>query len=189
MKRIMILGVALLTIFAVVAVDAVSVSASGDEFYASKAGKTKSKQTGAQVFKTSVGTLECSEVSGTGTIAAGSSSSHKEVFTYSGCFASGSGMKISAADFEFYATGAVKLENTVIIEPNNKECEIVLEPQTVEGGATYENKSGGKVEAEADALKIHSKGTGGNCGGTSTSGSYMGSDLGELESGTIEWKS
>jgi hypothetical protein len=188
MKHIMILGVALLTIFGVVAVDAVSVSASGDEFYASKAGKTKSKETDAQVFKTSGGTLECSEVTGTGSIGAGTSAAHKEVFTYSGCGVSGTAVKISQADFEFAAAGSIKLENTVTIVPTNKECELVLEPQTV-GSAAYENKSGGKVEAEAEAVKIHSKGTGGNCGGTSTTGSYNGSILGELEGGTIEWKS
>jgi len=188
MKRIVILGAALLTIFGVVAVDAVSVSASGDEFHASKAGKTKSKGTDVQVFRTSAGSVECSEVTGTGTIAAGSSSSHKEVFTYSGCTAFGTTVKISSADFEFFASGAIKLENTVTVVPSTKECELVLEPQTVDG-ATYENRSGGKIEAEAEAEKVHSKGTGGNCGGTSTTGSYGGSDLGELEGGTIEWKS
>jgi hypothetical protein len=188
MKRIMILGVALLAIFGVVAVDAVSVSASGDEFVASKTGKTKSKETNAQIFKTSAGTLECAEVSGAGEFKAGSSSSHKEVFTYSGCTAFGTRATMTPADFEFFAAGSVKLENTVEISVGGGECEIVLEPQTVEK-ATYTNKSGGKLEAEANALKIHSKGTGSGCGGSSTSGSYTGSILGELEGGTIEWKS
>jgi hypothetical protein len=189
MKRIMILGVALLAIFGVVAVDAVSVSASGDEFYASKTAKTKSKETNGQIFKTGAGTLECSTVKGTGEMKEGGQVSHKEVFTYSGCTAFGTRATMTAADFEFNANGPVKLENTVTISVGGGECEIELEPQTVERAA-YTNKSGGKIEAEANAFKIHSKGSGSYCGGNNTEGSYTGSILGEMEGGgTIEWKS
>ncbi len=187
MKRIIVLGAALLMTFGVVAVDAVSVSASGGEFIASKTGKTKSKQVNSQVFKTSAGTLECTKVTGAGEIKEGKSSTHKEVFTYSGCKAFGGSATMSSADFEFYATGPVKLENTIEISVGGGECEILIEPQTVEK-AQYANKSG-KIEAEASALKIHSKGTGNGCGGNNTEGSYNGTILGELEGGTIEWKS
>jgi hypothetical protein len=63
----------------------------------------------------------------------------------------------------------------------------VIPPQTLEK-ATYENKSG-KVQAEASAVKIHSKPTGGSCGSSeNTEGSYSGAALGELEGGTLEWK-
>jgi hypothetical protein len=186
MKRIAMLGVALLAMFGIVAANAVQVSASGHEFIASKTGKTKSKQTDSQVFKTSAGTLECSKVSGTGEMKEGKSTAHKEVFTYSGCSASGSKATMSPGYFEFTANGPVKLEKGITIVIGEAECEMVLEPQTVEG-ATYTNKSG-KLEAEAVAFKIKSVGYGNGCGGSSTEGSYNGSVLGELEGGTVEWK-
>jgi hypothetical protein len=188
MKRIIVLGVALLATFGVVAVNAVSVSASGDEFVASKTGKTKSKQIDSQVFKTSAGTLECAKVTGSGEIKEGKSAAHKEVFTYSACRAFGSSATMSTADFEFSASGPVKLENTIEIVIGGGECEILIEPQTVEKAA-YANKTGGKIEAEANALKIHSRGTGGDCGGSNTEGSYNGAMTAELEGGTLEWKS
>jgi hypothetical protein len=188
MQRITLFGIVLLTAFAVVSVEAVSVSASGHEFYASKTGKTKSKQTNVQVFKTGAGTLECTEVVGSGTMTEGLSVAHKEVFTYSGCSAFGSKVKVSAAHFEFNANGPVKLENEVTIVPTKEECEVVIPSQTLEK-ATYENKTGGKVQAEASAINIHSKPSGGSCGSTeNTEGSYSGAALGELEGGTLEWK-
>jgi hypothetical protein len=186
MQRITMVGLALLAALSLVAADAVSVSASGHEFIASKAGKTKSKQTDAQVFKTGAGTLECLEVNGTGEIKAGSSVTHKEVLTYEGCYAFGGEVTLTPAHFEFNANGPVKLENTITITPSGGECEIRIEPQTVEH-ATYENKSG-KVAAEANATKITSKGTGHSCGGVNKEGSFNGAVLGELEGGTIEWK-
>jgi len=188
MQRITMLGMALLAAFALVAVDAVSVSASGHEFIASKTGTTKSTQVNAQVFKTGAGTLECAKVTGTGAISEGASITHKEVFTYSGCVAFGGKVTITPAHFEFNANGPVKLEKQVVISPASGECEILLEPQTVEH-ASYEDKSGGKVEAEASAVKIHSIGTGLGCGtGENQEGTYKGKVLGELEGGTLEWK-
>jgi hypothetical protein len=186
MQRILILGAALLAIGAYVATDAGSVAASGHEFISSKTGKTKSKYMNAQVFKTSAGAMECEEVTGSGEIKEGKSTTHKEVFTYKDCYAFGGAVRISPADFEFNANGSVVLENTVTIEPTNGECKIKLEPQTVEV-INYENKSG-KVEADSVASNIHSKGTGGNCGSTNTEGTYDGKVLGEVEGGTIEWK-
>jgi hypothetical protein len=185
--RVIKFGLVLIAALGVAGVSAVSVSANLHEFYASKTGKTKSKSTDAQVFKTGAGTLECTEVVGSGEMKEGLSTSHKEVFTYSGCSAFGSKVKVSAAHFEFNANGPVKLENEVTIVPTKEECEVVIPPQTLEK-ATYENKSG-KVQAEASAVKIHSKPTGGACGSTeNTEGSYNGAALGELEGGTLEWK-
>jgi hypothetical protein len=188
MQRITMLGMALLAALALIATDTVSVSASGHEFIASKSGKTKSKSTNAQVFKTSAGALECAEVTGAGEIEKGSLMAHKETYTYSGCYAFGEVATVTPADFEFNANGPVKLENTVEVTVNNGECEILLEPQTVEK-ASYENKPGGKLEAIANAVKVTSKGTGHLCGsGINKEGSYKGIVLGELEGGTIEWK-
>lgn len=188
MHRVIKFGLVLIAALGVAGVGAVSVSASGHEFYASKTGKTKSKQTSAQVFKTGAGTLECTTVTGSGEIKEGLSTAHREVFTYSGCSAFGSKVKVSPAHFEFEANGPVKLENEVTIVPTNEECEVVIPSQTLEK-ATYENKPGGKLQAEANAFNIHSKPSGGACGSTeNTEGSYSGAALGELEGGTLEWK-
>ena len=94
-------------------------------------------------------------------------------------------VKITAAHFEFDANGSAKLEKKVIITPEGLGCEILIEPQTVEG-VTYSNAAG-KVTAEANAFNITSKGSGA-CGGENNEGSYTGNITAELEGGTVEWK-
>jgi hypothetical protein len=186
MRRIMMFGLASVAAFAMVAVTAVSVSATGHEFVASKTGKTKSKASGAQVFKTGGGTLECAAASGTGEIKELKSTIHKETVTYSECVAFGGSVTITAAHYEFSANGSVRLEKTVTITPAGSGCEIVVEPQTLEK-VTYSNTSG-KITAEPSLVKIHSIGTGGLCGAESTTGSFSGSTVGEVEGGTIKWE-
>jgi len=187
MQRITMFGLALVAAYAVVAVSAVSVSASGHEFYASKTGKVKSKQTNVQIFKTTAGTMECNEASGTGEVKEGKQITHKEVVTYSGCSAFGGSVTITAAHFEFNANGSVRVEKQVVITPVGEGCEFLVEPQTIEH-VGYENKTGGKLEAKVNGLKIHVIGTGGTCGGEENNASYNGAVLGELEGGTLKWE-
>jgi hypothetical protein len=189
MRRIVILGVAMVAAFAVVAVDAISVSASGDEFVASKVGKIKSKGS-AQTFKTSAGTIECSEVTGSSEILAGELKSvvHKEVLTFVNCKGFGDPVAISAAHLELNANGSAKLEKKVTLKPEGAGCEVLIEAQSL-GGFGYSNAAGGKVNVEPTVTAIHSKGTGGICGGENTEGSYSGTIVSELEGGSVEWKS
>jgi hypothetical protein len=184
MRRIVILGVALAAVFAVVAVDAISVSASGDEFVASKAGKIKSKGA-AQVFKTSAGTIECKEVTGSSEVTELKSVTHKEVLTFIGCGGFGDPVAISTAHLELNANGSAKLEKRVILTPEGSGCEVLIEPQTLEN-FSYTNQTGGKVTVEPKVSKIHSRGTGGVCGGENTEGTYGGTIVSELEGGTVE---
>lgn len=187
MQRITLFWVVLLSAFAVAGVSAVSVSASGHEFVVSKTGKTKSKGTSAgQVFKTGAGTIECSTVTGTGEMKETTSVTHKEVLTYTGCVGFGMDISVTAAHFEFNANGSAKLEKTVYVTPEGAGCEVLIEPQTLEA-ITYSNSSG-KVTASANVSKIHSRGTGGDCGGENTEGTYTGKIQGEVEGGTAEWK-
>ncbi len=187
MQRITLFWVVLVSAFAIAGVSAVSVSASGHEFIVSKTGKTKSKGTNPQVFKTGAGTIECTTVIGSGEIKELKSVTHKEVLTYSGCTGFGVSISVTPAHFEFNANGSARLEETVIVSSESLGCEVLIEPQTLESLA-YTNASG-KVTATATVTKIHSKGTGGDCGGKNTEGSYTGSIQGELESsGTVEWK-
>jgi hypothetical protein len=188
MLRVTTFASALLAALGIVAVGAISVSAAGHEFVASKTGKTTSKGTTAQVFKTGAGTIECSTVTGSGEITATKSTVHKETLTYSGCEAFGfSNVTITSVKFEFSAEGSAKLEKSVTIRPEGAGCEVIIPAQTVNSVA-YNNEPGGKLLATASMSKIHSKGTGGSCGGENTEGSYSGKMLATLESGTLEWK-
>jgi hypothetical protein len=181
----MMFGVVLMAAFTLVGASAVSVSASGNEFVASKTGKTKSKGS-EQIFKTSSGTIECTTVTGSGEMKETKMVTHKEVLTYGGCSGFGVTLKVTAAHFEFNANGSAKLENQVIISSASLTCEVILEPQTLES-ISYANSSG-KVNATASVSGIHSKPTGGICGSKeSTNGTYSGSIQGELEGGTLEW--
>jgi hypothetical protein len=186
MQRITLFGMVLLSAFAIAGVGAVSVSASGHEFIVSKAGKTKSKGTNGQIFKTGAGTIECTTVTGTGEMSETKSVTHKEVLTYSGCTGFGMSISVTAAHFEYNANGSARLEKTVFVTPEGSGCEVLIEPQTLEKIA-YTNTSG-KITSTANVTKIHSRGTGGACGAENTEGSYSGSIQGELEGGTAEWK-
>jgi hypothetical protein len=186
-RLMMICGVVLLSAFTLTGVGAVSVSASGHEFITSKTGKTKSKGINTQKFKTGAGTIECTTVTGSGEVKEPTKmAAHKEVLTYSGCIGFGVSLKVTPAHFEFNANGFAKLENQVVVSSASLTCEVLIEPQTLETIA-YANESG-KVKATANVSKIQSIGTGGTCGGENNEGSYTGSILGELESGTVEWK-
>jgi len=187
MLRITTLGLALLAVLGVVAVGAVSVSASGHEFIASGTGKTTSKGT-SQVFKTGAGTIECSTVTGTGEVTATKSATHKETLTYSGCEAFGfAKVTITPAHFEFNANGPAKLEKAVTITPEGAGCEVIMPAQTFKS-VTYSSETGGTLKAEAVVTKIHSEGTGSPCGGENTEGSYTGTMSAALEGGTLSWK-
>jgi hypothetical protein len=186
MQRITVFWMVLLSAFLIAGVSAVSVSANGHEFIASKTGKTKSKQANTQILKTSAGTIECTTVSGTGEMSEAKSVTHKEVLTYSNCTGFGTSIKVSAAHFEFNANGSARLEKTVDVTPEAAGCEVLIEPQTLET-LSYTNTSG-KLMASASVTKIHTKGTGGLCGGENTTGTYSGSLEGEIEGGTVEWK-
>ena len=188
MRRLMMMfGVILLSATTFVGVGAVSVSANGHEFVANKTGKTTSKGTNHQVFKTGAGTIECTTVTGTGKIEALTFTAHKEVLTYSGCSGFGVALNITPAHFEFNANETANLEKRVTVSSESLTCSVWIEPQTL-NNITYSNGSG-KLFASATVTGIHSIPTGGKCGSKeNTEGSYSGSIEAELEGGTVEWK-
>jgi hypothetical protein len=185
MKRIAMLGMALLAVVAIGGANAISVSANGHEFIASKLGKTKSQGSGTQVFRASGFAIECATVTGSGTITETHSATHKEALTFGECTGFGGGVSVSTADFDYNANGPATLEKRVLIAPEGMSCEIVIEPQTVEG-LTYENVSG-KLKSNSSIGKIKIKPTSTACG-TATEASYSGTINAELEGGTLEWK-
>jgi hypothetical protein len=185
MKRIAMLGMALLAIVAIGGANAISVSASGHEFGASTAGKTVSHGTTEQVFKTTAGTIECETVTGSGTISAGKAATHKEVLDFGECTGFSKKINVSPAYFEYNANGPAKLEKEVRVSSSTLSCELIIEPQTVES-LSYEG-TGGKLISKASIGKVKARGTGGVCGGA-TEASYTGTIEAELEGGTLEWK-
>jgi len=185
MRRISMFGTALLTAFAIVGVSAVSVSASGREFSASKFGKTVSRGLNAQVFKTAAGTIECTAVFGTGEVTELKSVTRKEVITYSGCTGFGVVIKVSPVHFEFNANGSARIEEAVTLSSESLTCEVRIEPQTLES-LSYKNSSG-TVKVSANVTGVRSVPSGGVCGShESTEGSYTGKIQAELEGGTVE---
>jgi hypothetical protein len=92
---------------------------------------------------------------------------HKEVLTFIGCGGFGDPVAISTAHLELNANGSAKLEKRVILTPEGSGCEVLIEPQTLEN-FSYTNQTGGKVTVEPKVSKIHSRGTGGVCGGENT---------------------
>lgn len=185
-RLMMMIGLVLVAALTLAGVGAGSVSANGHEFITSGTGKTKSKGTNVQKFKTGAGTIECSTVTGSGEVKETKMVTHKEILTYGGCSGFGVSLKVSPAHFEFNANGSAKLEKQVIVSSESLTCEVLIEPQTLET-LSYVNESG-KVKSTATVTKIHSLGTGGVCGGENNEGSYSGGILGELEGGTVEWK-
>jgi hypothetical protein len=188
MQRIVMLGVALVAALSIAAVGVTSVSATDHEFVATAKGKTKGKQTDAQVFKTGAGTLECNTVSSAGEITELKSAVHKETLTYTNCSAFGySSVKVTAVHFEYSANGSARLESSVTITPEGASCHVTIPAQTVQG-LSYENKGKG-ITATASASGIASKGSGGVCGSEENDeGSYSGTVAAELEGGSVEWK-
>ena len=184
MKRIIMAGMVLLTASAIAGAGAISVSASGHEFVASTTGKTKSSGF-TQTFTANGNVIECLKASGSGTITATKSTTHKGTITYGECSGIGKKLTVSAAHYEFNANGPAKLEKQVTITGVGLGCEILIEPQTIEG-MSYLNSSG-DLRSEAMVSTIKELGTGGICGGESTA-SYSGTITGELEGGTLEWK-
>ena len=185
--RVTTFASALLAALGIVAVGALSVSASGHEFVADKTGKTTSKGSNLQVFTTAGGAIECTTVTGSGSITETKSVAHKETLTYSGCEAFGAKAAVPSIHFEFGAGGSARLEKAVTIKPEGAGCEVTVPAQTVEG-VTYTNEAGGKLKALANVSKVRSKGTGGACGGESSEGTYKGTITATLEGGAIEWR-
>ncbi len=187
-KRITMFGLVVLAAVAIGGASAISVSATGGEFIASKSGTDTAKATNTQVFKTGAGKIECASASGTGEVTEGSATTHKEAITYGSCVSSSDyNVSMSAVDFEFNANGSATIEKQVTAKLEGAGCSVIIPAQTVET-VSYTNESG-KVTAKAKITKIHSHGTGGACGTEEeTTGTYSGSIQAELPGGSLEWK-
>jgi hypothetical protein len=165
----------------------VAASASAAFFHASKTGKLVGKQTGTQTFNTGSGAVECTKAASSGTATALLVLSQLIQTTYTGCTAfSFAEVKINTADYLFNADkGLVLLDNTLKIEVPLAGCSVTVPPQDL-FTVTYDNKSGKLLEL-TNVHSIKSTGSGGLCGGSNSSGTYVGNNELELTGGELSW--
>lgn len=198
MKRMKLLGLALVALFAFSGLAAASAMA--HEFEASKTGTATDEGTTVQVFKDEpkATAVECKKTTSTETITKTKTKTQKAVVHYTECTAFGFPATISEAKYDFNAEGSVKVENTITVEVPAAGCKVVVSPtgnsklKTI----TYENKEAGsghgKVEVKSNVSKIESevKGGGGLCGkeGKLKEGTYTGNALVSLAGGEVKWK-
>jgi hypothetical protein len=191
MKRIRVIGLALVAVFALSAV-AVSSASAFTEFVGKPVGGAVTDANPAgnvHKFKTTVGTVECKKESSSGTVEAEKSATNKEKVKYSECkvtepFAAEA--TVSEAEYLFNANGTVKVENTVTVKTSL--CTITVKPQE-DTGITYANLAGGELEVKAAVQNIVYS-TSGLCG-TKTNekgGEYAGISVAKVTGGTIEVK-
>ena len=186
-RNMKVWGVALVAVFALSAVAAANASAA--VFKASGTGTLSGKALNNQVFNTGIGNVTCTTAASSGTVVAPLEKETQEVAVkYSGCTAFGFvGVEISEAKYLFNANGSVNVVNTITIKVPAAGCSVTVSPQTGLKTITYVNSSG-KIEEKTNVSGIKSKGSGGVCGGESTTGTYTGNNLIELVGGTIEVK-
>jgi hypothetical protein len=180
-----------LTIIAVLAVCAfAAASASASTFLSTNATTLLGKSTSSQTFTTGAGAeVVCSADTATGPASAGSQLEVLAIVKYTGCKVGGIfEATVSEADYDFSADNElVNLLNTVlIIVPAANNCHVTVPPQDLKG-VTYDNLAGGKIDLLAKVTKISSQGSGGACGGASTTGTYSGNTLVSPELGEFKW--
>lgn len=169
---------------------AAAMPASAREFAASKAGKTSSTATTNQIFNTGSGSFECSKAVGNGEVKEGElrSEIRKEAITYSQCaFFGFVKVKFNAWHWKFDADGTGELEDEVTFTPEGAGCTIKFPGKQVLKSVIYANEEGG-IHHTFELEGLHSRGSGGSCGGENVNGTLEGTLLSKLEGGTLEWR-
>ncbi|MGA8354711.1 MAG: hypothetical protein WB698_11135 [Solirubrobacteraceae bacterium] len=197
MRRIKMVGLAIVAVLAFAAVAAAGASA--EEFIASKTGSLKGKALNTQKFNTGgFATVACKKLSVTGTVTVLKATEQAASIQYEECEVEGLGgsATISLADYTFF-TGppSVMTLNLIDITVSSPvKCKITVASGQSLSGLKYNNKTG-KVEVEAKVTGIASEivesGSSlfcGTVGEKNTKGTYTGNSEVELEGGTIEVK-
>jgi hypothetical protein len=166
------LGVLATVIWALGAIGAANASA---EFTYSATGELHGDALENQVYNTGSGEIICSGATTTGTIASTNTAALHLTVQYSGCKVFGlTNVEITKATFLFTTDGTVHLLQpvgfTVAKTLFTKHCTFTISEQTV-GTTDYVN-NGNNLILEPTITGIHSVGTGGPCGGTSSTGTF-----------------
>jgi hypothetical protein len=195
MKRIKIIGLAIVAVFAMSVVGVASASA--HEFVASKTGKLTGKALNTHVFKTKAGNVECKKatlpVSAVNEVKELKAKTQEVEVKYEECKAFGFvSAEVSNAKYLFSAetTKNASVKNTVTVKAST--CTVTVEPVTANQElekVSYANLTGGTLEVKAKVEKVTYK-TSAGCtsgAGTFTDGLYEGNEEVTLEGGTLEW--
>ncbi len=197
MLRIRIIGLAIGAVLALSAVASSSASAA-TLFLASTTGTLLDTNAGKgnHVFKTgSEGTaIECKKELSTGTVTSLDTKEQLEDVIYEECNAvtllGEFPATVSLALYVFHAAGTVDIENEITITVPIAGCNVKVKKQNGLKSVTYSNiepnTGHGDVELSANVSGISSLGSGGACGGTSTTGTYTGKSLVHLDGGEIK---
>lgn len=185
MLRVRILGLALVAAFALSVVAASSASA---HFFNSTNTTLVLDKGGEQKFTTGGGAeVICSEELSVGEVTAGQQLLTLAIVEYHKCKVGIFSATVSLAHYDFSADELVNLLNTITINVPAGGCHVTVGPQDLKG-ITYANLAGGKLEIKAKAGGIVSEGSGGACGGKSTTGTYTGNSVVTAEVGEIKWE-
>lgn len=186
MKRIRVVGLAVVAICAMSAMAAASAVA--HEFNATEMGNITSKSLQTQVFHTAAGNVECTAVKVVEGVAVLKSATQTATVQYEKCKAFGLTATVSPAKYEFQANGSVKLLGSITIKAT--ECLVTVPTGQVVGPVSFRN-NGKLVEIVPSVKNITSSGTGTACSYASESvGTYVGTSSVGMASGvgTVEWK-
>jgi hypothetical protein len=166
--------------------------ASGHNFNSSVTGNLKVVKNATQIFKTGTNTeVKCTKDSVvTGTASKGLQLSVLAQVEYTGCTVERFGFKfeatVSLAQYVFSADNElVNLENTIVIKVPIASCNITVKPQDLKK-VLYTNTAK-HILITPEVSGILSTGSGGECGGHSSTGTYEGSTEVEVVGGEISW--
>jgi hypothetical protein len=175
MRRIKMFGMLVAVICAISALGAANSSA---EFTASATGELHGRALENQLFTTSAGSVLCSAATTTGTITKTATPEQHVTVHYSGCTAFAlPAVHVSTATYLFTTDGTVHIVEPITITVTKTlftaHCTITVKAQTV-GTVDFETV-GSKVKVTPTVTGIHSVGSGGPCGSTtSNTGTYEG---------------
>lgn len=177
-----------LTIISVLVVGVFAAGASASSFLSTNATTLLGKSTNSQVFATGGGMeFVCSADTATGKAAAGGQLEILALVLYTGCKIGVFEIPASLADFDLSADSELaNLLNTVTFNVPAADCHLTFGPQDLKG-VKYDNLAGGKVDVLANVTKISFQGSGGFCGGASTTGTYIGNTVLSPELGEFRW--
>lgn len=188
MKRIHILGLAIMVGFALSAVGAASASAFTEFIGKPVGGEIKDHNLNTHKFKTSVGTVECKKTTSKGTVEKEKSTENKESVKYEECKLTSpfeGSATVSEAKYDFHIAGTVDIENEITVTTGL--CTIKVAAQKGLKEVKYAN-NGGKIKLTA-AVKSIKYTTSGFCGTKSeANGEYTGESEAEVAGGTLEVK-
>jgi hypothetical protein len=192
MKRIKIIGLAIVAVFAF-SVAGVA-SASAHEFVASTTGALEAEALNNQVFTTAGGKVTCTKLKleqpSEVTVLKAKEQTVKVV--YEGCTAFLATAENIKAEYTFSAEGTVKIDKQITIKVPSIGCESIVPAQGPLSAITYANLTRNAhegIEEKANVSAITSEGKGGCAYAKESKGTYTGNSFVWLKNGgSLKWE-